>query len=162
MPKQKRGKSKQDYRTPSHFLQAVKNKFKLVRFDVDLATSGKRNSVAPVYVTEKQNSLSLDWFEEFPQEQMWLNPPFGHIRPWAKACSQFSGVFGGRIFLLTPASVGANWFEDYVFENADIYFLNGRIHFVGEKDAYPKDCMLSVFGDVEPDISIWRWKKDVH
>lgn len=67
----------------------------------------------------------------------------------------------GSILLLTPASVGTNWFRDEICDMADVYLLNGRLSFDG-KNLYPKDCMLAHFyyHKSTRDICIWNWKKD--
>ena len=65
---------------------------------------------------------------------------------------------GSRIFLLTPASIGANWFAEHVYGKAHVLALQGRLTFVGHKQPYPKDCILSVYG-VKPGFSVWDWRK---
>lgn len=158
-----RGKSRQDYPTPWGFIHACEKKFggKVV---LDLAASAE-NAKSPVYITEKQNSLSLPW-HEFPtnkRDWMWLNPPFDNITPWAKKCAEESRK-GAWILFLTPASVGSNWFRDYVNGHAMVYGLNGRIQFVGASDPYPKDCILSVYRPAPYQVAgfnIWTWPSEI-
>ena len=87
----------------------------------------------------------------------WLNPPFGHIAPWARQCESY-GVEGYKILLLTPASIGSNWFASYVFQKAMVLALNPRLTFKGCTDPYPKDLMLSLFGFGYSGFDLWRWK----
>ena len=158
MPAQKPHRSKQDYQTPPEFLAAVRAKFGALEFD--LAASPENAACARFY-TEADNSLVQTWPHStgWAGGWNWLNPPFADIAPWVKKASQE----GARTLVLIPASVGANWWRDWVHEKAVVYFLNGRIRFVGAKDLYPKDCALlqyGAYGD-EPDYSIWTWPKDV-
>lgn len=160
-----RGKSKQDYPTPWEFIRACERKFG-GRITVDLAAS-EGNEKAPKYITEQTNSLTVDWHKikrEF-HDWFWLNPPFDNITPWAKKCAEES-TKGTAILFLTPASVGSNWFRDFVHPHAEVHALNGRITFVGASDPYPKDCILSAFwpnktGCAETGFHVWTWPDDV-
>lgn len=154
MPKQKRGRSKQDYGTPDIFTDAVAKRFGPLA--VDLAASAK-NTKAPIFISAGQNSLVQDW-KQYKDVNCWLNPPFSNIGPWARKCAEYATFGGvGRLFFLTPASVGSNWYRDFVHLKAHVIFLNARITFVGEKMPYPKDCMLSVFGAGLSGFTIWNW-----
>lgn len=157
-PKQKPGKSRQDYGTPGDFIAAVERRFG--RLAVDLAARAD-NAKAPTWIDEDADSLATATrWDGLCDRLLWLNPPFANIAPWAAKCllhAEACAALGGRIFLLTPASVGANWYSAHVHQKALVLFLNGRITFEGTTDPYPKDCMLSVFGEV-PGFEVWRWK----
>jgi hypothetical protein len=87
---------------------------------------------------------------------LWLNPPFAAIAPWAKKARD-SARKGARIAMLTPASVGANWFDEFVHREALVLALSPRLSFDG-KNSYPKDCILSIFSHNEsPGFDTWRW-----
>lgn len=161
MPKQKPGKSKQDYVTPDDFLDAVKRRLKVNWFYRDLAARAD-NAKATRWITPEENSLVTPW--DIPIDitrpgfilWQWLNPEFGRIAPWAKRCFDYSKT--EHVALLTPASVGANWWRDYVDGTARVLLLNGRITFVGEEAGYPKDCTLSLFGPtIVPGYEVWTW-----
>lgn len=87
---------------------------------------------------------------------MWLNPPYSNIGPWAKKCAEESAL-GARILFLVPASVGSNWFRDFVFKKSLVLFLNDRIKFVGAEYVYPKDCIIAAYGFGEPGFEMWGW-----
>lgn len=149
-----RGESRQDFETPPDLIKVVEQRFGKIGFDL---AADKYNTKAKRFFSPEDDSLSKVWSMagdvSLPK---WLNPPFARIAPWAKKCSERQM---GRILLLTPASVGSNWYRDYVHRRARVYFLNGRITFVGESQGYPKDCMLSVFG-MKPGFEIWTWKEN--
>lgn len=148
-----RGKSKQNYQTPPEFMDAARTRLAIPTFTWDLAADDA-NKQAPFFYTEAQNSLIQDW--DSCGGWLWLNPPFGNIAPWvAKAASCKESY----IALLVPASVGANWWRDHVEDHAYQLFLNGRIQFVGAKDAYPKDCALLLYTPFHASGNeVWSWK----
>lgn len=146
-----RGSSRQNFATPPEFVHAVEARFGAIT--VDLAASAD-NAKAPAWIDEERNSLLVDWHKF--DGLLWLNPPFAHIKPWARKCDVESAL-GARIALLVPASVGSEWFNDHVHGRALVLPLRPRLTFVGADDPYPKDLMLCVFGEpagFEP----WRWK----
>jgi phage N-6-adenine-methyltransferase len=156
MPRQQPGTSKQDVRTPKNFLAAVKLRLGIDAFAVDLAAS-QSNTVAKQFYSERSNALIQPWvFDGWN----WLNPPFGDIRPWVqKACEE--SRLGAHTAMLVPAGVGANWWRDWVHGKARILLLNGRITFVGHKQAYPKDCALLIYEPgVIPAYETWTWANE--
>jgi phage N-6-adenine-methyltransferase len=158
MPAQKPGRSKQDYATPPEFIAAVKSRLRIERFAFDLAAD-MYNAKAQGYFTEEQDSLTQNWWMAGGVNYgwCWLNPPFSNIEPWAKKCSETTGV---NIAFLVPAAVGANWFRDHVDGKAHVLLLNGRICFDGV-GPYPKDCVLCLYGPFRNGYEVWDWRKDV-
>jgi phage N-6-adenine-methyltransferase len=155
-PVQKSGRSIQNYGTPPEFISAVKARWKIKEFYYDLAADIE-NSKGRFHFCEEENSLLEDW-TKYAGNFMWLNPPYANIAPWAKKCREVTPALiknGGRIFFLTPASIGANWFVDHVWGTARVVALQGRLSFDG-KNPYPKDLMVSVFG-LEPGFETWDW-----
>ncbi len=152
-----RGASKQDYATPPEFIEAVERRFGPIAFDL-AAHAGNAKAAqwyGPGGVAE--DALSEDWTKL--EGNLWLNPEFANIAPWAAKCAESRGFRWDtrRIFLLTPASVGAVWFSEYVHGHALVLGLVGRLCFDG-KSPYPKDCILSVFGEA-PGFDVWVWRK---
>lgn len=161
MPEQRPGKSEQDVGTPRDFLDAVEERFG--KMHVDLAAT-KEDAKASIFITPKEDTFTVDWAKRFRGKRCWLNPPFGRMEPWAEKC-QMEGAFMrdcrsmSMIFLLTPASIGSNWFRHFVDGYARVFALSPRLTFVGHTQSYPRDLILSVYGDnVEPGFECWRWK----
>jgi phage N-6-adenine-methyltransferase len=144
-----RGKSRQDYRTPRVFLDAIEQRFGPIVLD---AAADSHNAVCPEFYSPKENALVQSWRRD---GLTFCNPPFARIAPWAEKC-RAEAARGARVALLVPAAVGSNWYRDNVHERARVYFLNGRISFDG-KNGYPKDCMLAVFGE-PAGFEVWRWR----
>lgn len=165
-PRQKPGKSKQDYQTPVEFLCAVCAYLDIGGFELDVAADAD-NAVANLYYDEAMDALAEHnpWHGEISpthtvgvDEWAWLNPPFGNIGPWVKKAYRTARA-GGLVAVLVPASLGANWWRDYVHEKCRVVGLNGRITFVGQPDPYPKDCALLLYG-YHGDYDIWTWPDD--
>lgn len=161
MPKQKPGKSKQDYCTPTEFLDAVKNRLMIPEFSWDLAADAE-NTVSPFgHFDEATNALQQSWVGGLglPYTWLWLNPPYSDISPWVQKCAEESAK-GAHIAVLVPASVGSNWWRDYVHGQAHVIFLNDRIQFVGAEWVYPKDLALLLFTPFcKGGYEVWKWKQ---
>lgn len=142
-----RGESRQDFETPDDFMAAVVKRFGAPEFDLAASMS---NHKVPAYFAESANSLTQPWSN---LGLCWLNPPFSEIAPWAAKCASS----GAKILFLTPASVGSNWFSNYVHGKALVLALNGRLTFKGCPTPYPKDCILSCYG-FTPGFEVWKWK----
>jgi hypothetical protein len=187
--------SKQDYQTPADFMAAVFARFGPITFDL-AAHAG--NAQSPHYFapcTGPEGPMpfdaaahNIDAFDHswsylsksrFCREGfnglLWLNCEFNDIVSWATRCGE-EARRGANILLLTPASVGANWFSDLIAPYADTYLLKPRLMFIPGQ-TYNKDCMLSHF--VRPEVrsagkfavagapegnvrslEIWNWKKN--
>jgi phage N-6-adenine-methyltransferase len=154
-----RGVSKQDYATPRVFLNEVRRRFGPIWWD--LAAISTNCVVGPVSLRfygpgspHGENSLAQKW--QTIDGNLWLNPPFDRIGPWAQKCADTPCGKGRRILLLVPAAVGSNWWRDHVHGTARVLFLNGRLSFDG-KNPYPKDCALCVYGEPHG-YEIWSWR----
>jgi phage N-6-adenine-methyltransferase len=178
MPAQKPGKSKQDYKTPTDFILATKQLLGITYFDVDFAADDT-NTQAASWLDKDDNSLlpKWDWKDFLHEGWGWLNPPYDDIAPWAEKCLRTSQA-GGRIAFLVPASVGSNWYRDFIHDQdgVEVLFLNGRLCFIENWDTllnedgtrmypskplYPKDTMLVLYyADGRAfDCGIWSWSK---
>lgn len=153
MPPQRRSESKQDYQTDPDFVRAVVRRWGPIDFDL---AAHADNRQAPRYFSKAQNSLVQDWGSL--KGTLWLNPEFADIDPWAAKCARTRLQPGSRILFLTPASVSTNWFADHVYGRARVIACNPRLTFVGHVNAFPKDIILSVFGE-PPAFCCWRWDR---
>jgi phage N-6-adenine-methyltransferase len=172
MPKQKPGRSKQDYGTPREFILAVKELLQISEFDIDLAASAD-NAKAELFYDKDIDALVQPW--DVGQGWNWLNPEFARISPWVERAYYHAVEYGTKTAVLIPAGVGSNWWRDWVHGKAMVHFLNGRITFdgtppnprTGKVDAYPKDCALLLYARAEMHYieqgdwpyDIWTWQK---
>lgn len=152
----KRGKSRQDQGTPWDFIRAVERRYGPIAFD--LAASDD-NAKADRWFTPKDDALVQCWHripEVHDEALRWLNPPFARIGPWAEKCAHESAL-GCRVAFLVPAGVGSEWFAEHVHGKALVRPLRPRLIFEGEKDPYPKDLILCLYGE-RPGFEPWRWR----
>lgn len=162
-PAQKPRRSKQNYETPPGFIRAVKRRLKVAQFLIDVAAD-EHNTQAAYFFTEEDDALNCaDWAAWTIPGWGWCNPPYTNISPWAERCLATKDA-GGQIALLVPASVGANWYREFVHKKAVVYALNGRLHFMKDKPAwgYPKDCILALYSPVlPPKFDVWSWYQEL-
>lgn len=169
-----RASSSGDIWTPWEFIYATQSTFGCV-FRVDLAASGPESAKAPTWITPEQDSLRWDWVQLYDEHRhdrgaLWLNPPYSNITPWVKKCAELCEYNKQvELMLLVPASVGANWFWDYVWPYATVYSV-GRMVFdncfdrkTGKsvRTVYPKDLILCHYTNTSPSRTLqrWQWQK---
>lgn len=178
MPAQKPFRSKQDYATPREFIDAVERDFGKLTWDLaataDTSVAGPSRFFGPgahqpdAFVT---NALATSW--HMPG-LLWLNPPYSNISDWARKCAEESQR-GAKILFLVPASVGSNWFWDWVAPYACVYSLAPRLKFMtrdaqgneipacydkhGRPTNYPKDLILAHYQSERIGFQRWQWKK---
>jgi phage N-6-adenine-methyltransferase len=160
MPRQKPGLSVQSVGTPREFLDAVERRFGPITLDL-AATS--ENKVCELHfgpgTTLRGGEDALDPKVSWAGRSLrFCNPPFGDIEPWAQKCAaERRDAF---IALLTPASVGSEWFAAHVHQKALVLALRPRIRFVNHEAGFPRDLLLNVYGPlVAPGFDLWRWRE---
>lgn len=153
-----RHRSKQDYQTPRAFLEAVERRFGPIVWDL---AAHEGNHVAHSWYGPGSESAadsldpSIRWHRV---GNLWLNPPFNDIEPWAQKCkNEMADTSYGKLSFLVPASVGSEWFAQYVWGHSRVLPLRPRLSFDGV-NPYPKDCMLCVYGEA-PGFEPWRWDR---
>lgn len=156
-PRQKPGKSKQDYQTPQELIDAVEHRFGSIGFDL---AASKGNAVTERYYDLKANSLAPRTSWELPGVNVvWLNPPFAHIEPWAKKCAEQRDLQRWTLLLVPLGS--QDWACDHVWDKAFVLKLRGRVTFAGETQGYIKDLILAAFGFGVSGSEIWDWRQQV-
>lgn len=162
-PKQKPGRSKQDYSTPPEFLAALKNKLGIGQFDIDLAASAE-NAVCVNYYDEAMDSLAdHNSWQVITGGWAFCNPPYADIRPWVMKAYRES-VKGAQVAMLVPASVGSNWWRTWVDGAAYVLFLNGRLAFMPNKPKwlYPKDTAVLLYSKwLQGGYGVWSWREEI-
>ena len=153
MPAQKPGASRQDYGTPWPFIRAVEQKFGRLVFDLAASYTNKK---APDFYSQGDDALRQHWHKL--KGLLWLNPPYGNIRPWVQKCAHES-MLGANILLLVPAAVGANWFAEHVHDQAVVNFVRPRLVFEGCADPYPKDLILCFYSMGFRGYQTWKWNE---
>ena len=154
-PKQKPGKSRQDYQTPIEFVRAVRGLLGIVDFDIDLAAD-TRNRVCREFYSQRKSAFDHTW--RVRNGWNWCNPPFTKIGPWVERGLEMTRDREAQTCFLLPASVSSNWFAEWAHQKALVLFVRPRLTFVGCDDPYPKDLMLLLYSPaVPPGYDTWRW-----
>jgi hypothetical protein len=165
MPPQKPHRSRQDYETPPELITAVEQRFGPITWDVAATAENAVIAGSRFFSPDGIDALTDNWSLRFlrdARELLWLNPPFGAIATdWAPLVGRWTRRLPWlRLVMLTPASVGSEWFQAHVHRRAMVLALSPRLTFVGAADPYPKDCMLSCYGFGVTGFDVWRWDED--
>ena len=160
----KKDPTKQEHRTPDEFIHAVARRFGRPTWDL-AAKAGDQIIGVSNQFTPEQDSLVQDWGKlEHPQEDnltcqvAYLNPPFAHIRPWAKKLEEECRYLPRWTLMLVPGSMGSLWWKDHVI-NKCMAFGVTRITFQGSTTGYPKDLALLAYGFGVSGTGFWDWRK---
>lgn len=152
MSEQRPGRSVQVVGTPDDFLEAFRLRFGRITWDLAATVD---NAVVPgaEYFGPgsffAEDAFTQDWSKL--DGNLWLNPEFGNIEPWAK-----KSIEGGCVNLLVPLS-SSRWAAKYCWDVGMVYPLCPRLTFKGHTTAYPKDMMLVRYGG-EKGAELWDWK----
>lgn len=77
---------------------------------------------------------------------MFCNPPYGiAIAEWVRKCYKESRKTGTLVVMLIPARTDTSYFHDYIYHNADLRFIRGRLHFNDAKQGAPFPSMVVIF-----------------
>lgn len=125
--------------TPQWFFDGLNEEFK---FTLD-PCADEFNHKCQKYFTKEQEGLSKDW----GGETVFCNPPYGReILLWVKKC--FDEVHSGDCqcaVMLIPARTDTQWFHKYIYKQAEIRFIKGRLKFGDSNNSAPFPSMVVVF-----------------
>ena len=125
--------------TPQDFFDKLNEEF---HFTLD-PCADEFNHKCQKYFTEQQNGLLQDWANEI----VFCNPPYGReIQNWVQKC--FSEVRSGKCLcavMLIPARTDTQWFHKYIYKQAEVRFIKGRLKFGDSKNSAPFPSMVVVF-----------------
>jgi len=127
-----------EWATPQKFYDKLNDEF---HFTLDpCATRG--NAKCSFFYTEYENGLEQDWGGQI----VFCNPPYGRaIKDWVKKCSDEAKKPNTTVVMLIPARTDTTYFHDYIYHQAEIRFIRGRLHFNDSKNAAPFPSMVVVW-----------------
>lgn len=129
---------KDDWTTPSDFFQQLDNEF---HFTLDAASS-EENHLCKNYFTIKTDGLSQDW----GGHRVFCNPPYGRqIGKWVQKAWEEAKKPNTTIVMLLPARTDTKWFHNYIYHQAKIRFIKGRLKFGGAKNSAPFPSMVVIW-----------------
>jgi site-specific DNA-methyltransferase (adenine-specific) len=124
--------------TPQDFYDMLNNEF---NFDLDPCAT-KENAKCDKYFTLEDDGLSQDW----GGHNVFCNPPYGRaIKDWVKKAYNESKKDNTLIVMLIPARTDTKYFHEYIYHNAEIRFIKGRLKFGESKNSAPFPSMVAIF-----------------
>lgn len=119
--------------TPQDLFDKLNEEF---GFDVDVCALPS-NAKCDKYYTPLDDGLSQKW-----EGVCWCNPPYGReIGKWVKKAHESKT----KVVMLLPARTDTKWFHDYIYGNAEIRFIKGRLKFGDATNAAPFPSMIVIF-----------------
>lgn len=126
-----------EWETPQDFFDRLNEEF---HFTLDPCCTDE-NAKCEKHFTKEQNGLSQDW----TGETVYCNPPYGRDMPkWIKKCYEHF-IGGGTAVMLIPARTDTKAFHEYIYGNAEIRFIRGRLRFSGSKWSAPFPSMIVIY-----------------
>lgn len=112
--------------TPQAFFDQLNEEF---CFALDAAATDK-SAKCPAYYTPETDGLTNPW--NFAGGAVFCNPPYGReISKWVRKAYK-EAQSGTTIVLLIPARTDTAYFHDYIYGQAEIRFVRGRLKFTDE------------------------------
>lgn len=122
---------RQDWATPQYIFDELDKEF---HFTLDPCCSEKTAKCKKFY-TIKEDGLKQDW----RGESVFVNPPFGREQAaWIKKGYEESLKENTIVVFLIPARTDTRAFHKYIYPNAEIRFIQGRIKFENPESKTPK------------------------
>jgi len=151
-----RNKSRQDWRTPPEFIQAMARAGMPILLD---AMASDDNALAERFYTEQDDAFGYVW-----PNGSFCNPPFGKTAQVVKHLA--SGNFHGSAYVLTPGDTSTRWFRELFGIACELVFLQPRISFwhpEEKKQGSPGfGCVLWVLKEGRTggaSCRVWNWKE---
>lgn len=151
--------SRDDWETPPELYQLLDGIF---HFSLDAAAS-EANAKCPIYITEEQDALNIDWKEYMLEcgaqtNTVWLNPPYGSkiLNPFLKKVEE-EYKKGLTVVTLTAARTETKFFRT-IWENARyLNFIYKRLKFELEGKSVGTATFPSVVSVFTSDRwSLWK------
>lgn len=136
--------NKLDWETPQWLIDYLSGIWN-IHFDLDVCATAE-SSKAAAFISPQENALETDWWGN-----CWMNPPYGkEIGKWIERAwkqANFNHKVKHVVCLL-PARTDTSYWHKYV-SHGHIFFIRGRIKFVGAKDPAPFPSALAIFAPIQ-------------
>ena len=119
--------------TPQDLFDTLNKEF---RFTLDVCALSE-NAKCKRYYTPEINGLLQKW-----DGVCWCNPPYGRqIGKWVEKAATANSL----VVMLLPARTDTKWFHNYIYNKAEIRFIEGRLKFGNAKNSAPFPSMIVIF-----------------
>lgn len=123
---------RQDWATPQHIFDELDKEF---GFTLDPCCT-ELTAKCKTYYTPKEDGLQQDW----KGHNVFVNPPFGREQAaWIKKCYEESLKPNTLVVMLISARTDTRAFHQYIYLNAELRFIKGRLKFVNPNSTTPKE-----------------------
>lgn len=127
-----------NWETHQDFFDKLNDEF---HFTLD-AFASSENAKCKKFYTIESNGLIQDW----SGETVFANPPYGRkIGEFVKKCHDEAQKPGTTVVMLIHARTDTRWFHDYIYGQAEIRFVRGRLKFGNSKNSAPFPSMVVIF-----------------
>lgn len=126
----------EEWATPQALFDELNREF---HFTLDPCATPE-NAKCSHFFTRDENGLAQSW----RGETVFCNPPYGRgVEEWVKKAHE-EALKGATVVLLIAARTDTAYFHDYIYEQHEIRFIRGRLHFNESKNAAPFPSMLVI------------------
>jgi phage N-6-adenine-methyltransferase len=127
-----------DWETPPYFFKKLDDVF---HFTLDACATAE-NTKCIRFFTKEQDGLKQDW----EGETVFVNPPFSHIKKWAKKCYEEGMKSNTVVVMLCPSRTDTRYWHDYIMNADEIWFCKGRVNFLknGKKPKHGSTFPLAI------------------
>lgn len=124
--------------TPQDFYDNLNREF---NFTLD-PCADDTNHKCEKYFTKQENGLIQSWNGHI----VFCNPPYGRqIGGWVKKCHDEAQQKNTVCVMLIPARTDTRWFHEFIYGQAEIRFIKGRLKFGDGKNPAPFPSMVVIF-----------------
>lgn len=125
------------WETPQELFDSLNQEF---HFDLDVCAIPENAKCAEFY-TPQQDGLVKPWIGT-----CWCNPPYGRdVGKWVEEAAR-TAYEGGLVVMLLPARTDTKWFHKWIYNRAEIRFIQGRLKFGNSVNSAPFPAMICIFG----------------
>ena len=133
-----------EWETPRSLFKELDDEF---NFTIDVCAT-KESAKCERFYTKQTNGLAQSW----ENEVAFMNPPYGReIGAWVEKAYRES-LNGAVVVCLIPARTDTRYWHDYIFPNAEIRFLKGRVKFLNSGEEVEYIEQLGLFGEEKSEV----------
>lgn len=125
-----------EWATPQGLFDALNEEF---HFTLDPCATDE-NAKCKMYYTASENGLEKSW----AGHRVFCNPPYSEIQKCVKKCAGEARE-GATVVMLIPARTDTRWFHDYIYQQAEIRFIKGRLRFGDATNSAPFPSMIVIW-----------------
>lgn len=127
-----------NWETPQYLFDELNSEFK---FTLDPCCTAE-NAKCSLFFTKEKDGLAQNW----QGHTVFCNPPYGRaISAWVEKCYLESRKPNTKVVMLIPARTDTSYFHDFIYHNAELRFIRGRLRFVGARHGAPFPSMIVIF-----------------